>query len=233
MGETEHTITGVNTQWQRLRQRLPEQGVITSIDVPKNDPNLRRVRVDARIAARLTADEVERLGLTVHMTWDAALADRVAEYLAFRRALSQRGFSVQAMCERLMRRGYAESTAQSVADTLQRDGWLDDERLARDLVDSLCREKPAGKALIIEKLTKRGIATDLAHRVADERHESQNEDDAAMAFAKKRLAKMPNNVDKTTKARRLAGALARRGFEQDVVEDIVRKLDLDGENDTC
>lgn len=225
------TTANSQTQWQRLRQRLPEQGVITSIDVPPNDPNLRRVRVDGRIAARLTAEEVEQLGLAEQMAWDASLADRVAERLVFRRArkaamnlLAQRGFSIQAMRERLMNRGFSESIAQSVVEALQRDGWLDDERLAHDLVESLCREKPAGTALIVDKLRQRGIDDVLAQRIAEQTRESQSEYDAAMQFAEKRLAKMPDNLDDAAKARRLAGALARRGFEQEIVEDVVRRF---------
>jgi len=218
-------------QWERVRRRLPDAGVITAIEVQRKDPNQRRLRVDGRVAVRLTADEVEQLELAEYMTWDEVLADRVAEQILFRRArktalnlLSRRAFSIHAMRERLLRRGFPPSTAQSVVDGLVNDGWLDDERLARDLVESMYRDKPAGTALIVEKLRQRGIDDGLARRIAEHTRESQSEYDAAMQLAETRFAKMSQTLDDAAKARRLAGALARRGFEQETVEDVVRRV---------
>ena len=155
------------------------------------------------------------------------------------------------MVERLIAAGYPEVHVVSAADRLEAVGIIDDERLARSLVESRDRARQRGDRALAAELRRRGVPEDLAARVLAERADaaesaaplrgghvplSAEERAAYAAAAKVRLRR----GDARAEVQRVAQALARRGFPAALSWRIAReRVDgagedvgtLDGPND--
>lgn len=100
-------------------------------------------------------------------------------------------------------------TVDDIIDAFCRRGYLDDARLAEQLVYSGVDRRGQGRRAIGQTLAKRGIPRDVADAVLA----TLPDDDAerALDFARTR-AKSMASLDRTTAERRLAGQLSRRGY---------------------
>jgi regulatory protein len=208
-------------------------GVISDIRPVASDPNLRHVRVDDSAVATLRAADIEALSLAVGQRWTAALARQVEETIALNKArkqamslLSRRGYSRAELIERLVKRQHEARVAEAIADELQRDGWLNERAYAEDVVRGTVRRGPAGRRLIQERLQRRGVAGDIAGEVTAQAASGQDDRQAALELARRRLATMAG-IDPAKARRRLAGLLARRGFDDEVIAGTLRSLSLE------
>ncbi|MDP2873869.1 MAG: regulatory protein RecX [bacterium] len=95
--------------------------------------------------------------------------------------------------------------------------FLDDRTLAERVV-SEGRRQYKGKRRILLDLKKKGLATAVISSSSNP--SSPSEEELASAAAAKR-ARFYQNLDSQTFRRRLAGYLARRGFEWEVVKSVV------------
>lgn len=102
-----------------------------------------------------------------------------------------------------------EPSTQYVIDSMLRLGYLDDRRLAEQLIHAGTTRKGQGRQAIGQALAQRGIARD----VADEALGELVNDDAerALEFARQKARSM-HGLDRETAVRRLTGQLARRGY---------------------
>ena len=82
--------------------------------------------------------------------------------------------------------------------------------------------------MLREKLVRRGIDEKTIDEKLRESRAGSDPVADAMRLATKKLAAMCGH-DATTQRRRLWGLLARRGFEEDVVQTVIEKLGLAGE----
>lgn len=206
--------------------------IITSIDPLPSDPNVLRIRVDGTIAARLPRSDVQSLNLETGQTWDDAIEAQVQRLIALNKTrkaamslLGRRGFSRAELLERLERKGHEQSLAREVADQLQRDGWIDDAAYAESIVHELLRTKPAARTLVLEKLHARGIEDETARQVADRMLGETSQVDAAASLARERLEAM-QSLPQQTAVRRVAGLLARRGFDEATIQDAIEQTGL-------
>lgn len=216
-----------------------DRGVISDLKPLESDPNLRRVKVAGRTVATLRAADTESLGLEIGQRWTKSLADRVAETVQANKArrdamrlLSGRGFSRQELHERLLKRSYAEAVIRRIVAEAQHDGWLNERAFAEDIVRSVTQKRSAGRRLLEEKLRQHRVDEDVARQVSEDAGREQNDRQAAMALAQRQLATM-GGVELATAARRIAGLLARRGFEEDVVAAAIQSLRLNERKDAA
>ena len=221
------------------RKRAPQPGlfaddrspnVITGMEPLASDPNQRRIKVNGKIVATLRTGDVADLGLAVHLAWTKSLAQRVERVLAIDKArqqalalLSARALSTKTLTRRLRDRGHSESIVRQIVDEVRRDGWLNERAYAEEIVRSATRRKPAGRVLLEQKLAQRGVEPATAGRVVRAASDAQDDRAAAYSLARRRLATM-GSVAPDTAVRRVAGLLARRGFEDDVVEATIERL---------
>ena len=98
--------------------------------------------------------------------------------------------------------------------------------MASDLAESLCRDKPAGIDFLVQKIIQRDIDPDIARRAAEQTLNGRDPLDAAKELAEQRLARMSGAVSNAAKARRIAGALGRRGFDEHTIQDVLEQLNL-------
>ncbi|MFM8997762.1 MAG: regulatory protein RecX [Candidatus Limnocylindrus sp.] len=163
-----------------------------------------------------------------------ATADASAVFEAAARSLSGAPRTKRALAERLIKAGYPEEHVITATDRLEAVGIIDDERLARSLVESRDRSRQRGDRALAQELRRRGVPEEIALRVLAERSDeadgdalregeqtplSAEERAAYAAAARVRL----RGGDARAEVQRVAQALARRGFPSGLSWRIARE----------
>ncbi|UCD75038.1 MAG: regulatory protein RecX [Phycisphaerales bacterium] len=215
-----------------LFQDIPAGATISDIEPLASDPNIRRIKVDGKVAARLRAGDVAALDLAVGQAWTDTLARAVKSALATNKArkaalsiLGRRGYARAELLERLVRKGHDRTSARLVADEMVADGWIDEEEYARSIARGILSRKPAGHRLLIQKMLTRRIEPELAERIAQEALRDVDLTEAAAALARRRLETM-TGLPPAAVRRRLSGLLARRGFDREVIQAAISGLEI-------
>eukprot|EP00752_Nemacystus_decipiens_P013508 g11966.t1 len=208
--------------------------VIVEIRPTQRDANRATIRVGLsekikggkkpRVVATLTTRLIADLDLRVGQAWTDALAKQVEGGVGIDKAmrsamtrLSRRAMSGWMLRDKLKTAGHSHAVIDQVLERLAELDLLDDEQFGRALVRETMARKPAGPALLKQKLFQKGIRGALADRlVAEATADTESQHDAAITFAQKKAASM-RNLDATTRNRRLYGQLARRGFDPDTI----------------
>jgi len=204
--------------------------VVTAVAPQASNPNVVAVRIGRRVVARLSGAEVHAFGIRAGTPWTAELRSAVERCAAVEKArrhalrlLGQRARSRAELRDRLARRQPDASIVNDVLDDLQAAGWIDDEAFARQYAEELCRASPASTRFLEEKLRRRGIDDEVLRAVAAEVASGEDPTRAAETLARshrRRLAALAPAV----RARRLAGLMARRGFDDETIETVLHRL---------
>ena len=208
---------------------------VTALSPLRRDPGLLSVQVEGRTVATITSRQAAELGVAVGRPWTDALAAAVARAAATAQAerdgltrLNRRALSRRQLQAKLRERGHDGPAIASALDRLEHLGALDDAALGRNLIDLLTRDRPAGPALIRQRLGRRGLDADLIERLVREHAESAagSLEQARALVEAQRPALSP--LDPPRRLRRLAGLLARRGFEPETIEQVLGELGDEG-----
>ena len=134
-------------------------------------------------------------------------------------ALSGKSHSVAEMRDKLRARELPEDVVEAEMAELARTGLLDDDALARDLVDRYAGRERLARRAVEAKLRHRKIPAGIIDRALDDL-ESDSEKELAVEAARDRLRKMGSLAPDVAK-RRLFSYLQRKGFQSsDIVEAI-------------
>jgi regulatory protein len=143
------------------------------------------------------------------------IADRIV------RGLSRKSLSVAEVEARLYTEGVAEKDALEILDRFARFGYLDDHRMAEELVTQLRERKKLGRSSIQQELRGRKLDPDAIAAALDEL-DGDDEYRTALELARKRLPSLRSLSDEVAE-RRLTGFLARRGYSGALVQRVVRE----------
>ncbi|WP_415154731.1 regulatory protein RecX [Propionicimonas sp.] len=121
----------------------------------------------------------------------------------------------------LARRNVPAEVVREVLDRLTDVGLVDDAVFARDWLAAGERRHKSRRALLAELATK-GVDRDVVEGVLAEL-DGDNDYLVARGFAERKAASM-RALDPQVRYRRLAGALARRGFAASVVAQVTREV---------
>lgn len=148
-----------------------------------------------------------------------------ADPIAVAREIALRQLTVRArtrveLARALARKQVPEDAAQAVLDRLQEVGLIDDEVFARDWLAAGGRRQKSRRVLLGE-LAEKGVDRELIDAAAAEL-EAERDYDIATAFAA-RKARGLTGLEPAVQYRRLAGALARRGFPASVVAQVTKE----------
>lgn len=141
------------------------------------------------------------------------------------RMLTARERSEAEVRQALRKRGHDPDTIAVVVEEFRSKSLLSDARFAEAFATEAAERRGYGSAAIRLKLRTKGIDAELAAQAASVSPE--DEEARARAFAAKKakaLASHPPEV----RYRRIAGALARRGYPADVVSRVAVDLAKDG-----
>lgn len=144
------------------------------------------------------------------------------------RKLTARPCTRHELAELLRKRGISHAVADAVLDRYTEVGLIDDAGLAASYAVARHEEQGMARQAIATKLRRRGVAAEEI-RAAVEQIDPAGEEAAARELVRKRLAGMAR-LDDATKARRLVGQLARKGYPAGLcyrlVREVVAELDL-------
>lgn len=129
----------------------------------------------------------------------------------------------------MARKGVPEDVAEQVLDRFDEVGLIDDAAYAQMLVRSRQSTRGLARRALAHELRRRGvdgeIAEDALAQVTDE-----DEAEAARRLVEKKLRTM-GGLEPPVRRRRLAGALARKGYSSGVALRVIGEA-LAGEEDT-
>ena len=124
------------------------------------------------------------------------------------RALRTRDRSAAELDARLARRGVGDAEREQTLETLERIGYVDDERFARTRSGQLAA-RGSGDALIRHDLESRGIAADVV--------------EAALAELEPERERAASIVARRGRSAKTARYLASRGFGEDALAGVVAR----------
>jgi regulatory protein len=130
-------------------------------------------------------------------------------------ALAGRDMSRFEVKQRLEQRELPSEVVELELEELTRQGLIDDDALARELVDRYANRRGMAKPVVAQKLRQRKLdptSVEAALAELDGEVEASKLDD----LARERLRKM-GDLDPVTTKRRLAGYLQRKGFSSSEV----------------
>lgn len=123
----------------------------------------------------------------------------------------------------------AEAVSRTI-DALADAGLLDDRAYADEAIRQLRLKGPIAPRALKHKLLRLGVPSG----VADESISAATADDDpaadARSLAERRLARMPTSLPTETKRRRVAGLLARRGFDAEAIAAALSGLGRDNDD---
>jgi len=186
-----------------------------------------RILVDDKQGFSCPAVAVEKLGLKPGMELTADLRQRIDAIAlqskcrsAALRFLAVRDHSRAELTTKLDRRFDAD-LVQGVVDDLTRHDVLNDQRFAQAKMESSAR-RHHGPARALADLHRSGVASDTADAAIKNIYNPDDRLAVALDLARRqlpRLSKLPKHVA----IQRLAGMLARRGFDEDDTRSVVEK----------
>ena len=211
---------------------------ITALQQQKHDPDRVSVFVDGAFRLGLAAEVVAAAGLRVG---DELAEARLAELEgrdrswqareAALRLLAVRPRSAAELARRLRMKGYGPEVAEEVIGRLRELGMIDDAAFAGMLARDRVRLRPQGARRLASELRQKGVDEETARAAIRETLEGEETDERALA---RRAAEKwrPRAGEEPERARRrLHGYLARRGFDGDVIREVLDETLPDGDSE--
>lgn len=134
---------------------------------------------------------------------------RASAETALLRKLRSRSMSVREARGVLAGHDLEEHEIDAIVDAFLGHGYLDDARLAEQLVHIATDRKAQGRQAVAQTLTARGVPREVVDAALAELPDDDAE--RALTFARQKARSM-GSLDRDTALRRLHGQLARRGF---------------------
>jgi regulatory protein len=137
--------------------------------------------------------------------------------------------SGQELKRKLEGKGYSAGTIDQALNDLEIQGILDDTKYARDLVARLTFGQCAGRHKIAFELKRHGISK----KISDEMLETlTNEDETERALEQARLKWTGwSRLDPQKRKKRLYDFLIRKGYDFQIVQDILQRLSKEPADD--
>jgi regulatory protein len=203
---------------------------ITQIEPQKGHPNRVSIYLDGSFAFGLDREVVIKNHLH---EGDKVTEDKIQNVLLGeekRRAkekalalLSYRARSIKELRDRLLKKGFSETTVSSVINDFIRAGLLDDNQFAMLFARNRMVHKPVSKRLLQFELQRKGIKEETAYSAVEGAYEDQTEILVARELVvKKTQGHQPVNPKLKKK---VSDFLVRRGFGWDVISEVISEID--------
>lgn len=126
------------------------------------------------------------------------------------------------LADALADRDVPDDAADAVLDRMEEVGLVDDRGFARDWVESRQSRRQLSRSAMRRELSAKGVDRDHIDEALAEVEDS-DELGAARALAEKKARSM-TKLEPQVRYRRLAGALARRGFPSHVTTQVLAEV---------
>ncbi len=138
------------------------------------------------------------------------------------RLLSIKPRSAGELKEKLIKKGFTESSSDKVLNKVEKLGYINDEEFARLWVEERVRLKNYGKIRIKNELVAKKIDRETIEKALSS-YDEEAEEERARTAAEKKLGTLKEK-NYLTKKRQLSQFLFGRGFEYGTVSKICREL---------
>jgi regulatory protein len=215
-------------------RRLAPRRTVTPPTIDRLEPDRRSKEavglvVDGRVELTVPLEALRAEGVTSGTVLTdelrerlAAAADRAAAYRTALRLLERRSFARRDLGRRLSVKGHQADAVEAALERAESAGLLDDERFARNYVQTR-GERGRGPARLRRELRAQGVADSISERVLCEEITPEQSDAAARELAVKRLQQL-RHLDRAVRLRRVVAYLARRGYTGSAMLKMVREL---------
>ncbi|MFQ6113893.1 MAG: regulatory protein RecX, partial [bacterium] len=105
---------------------------------------------------------------------------------------------------------------------LKAQNLVDDKAFALTYVRSRMVNKPAGQILLRRELWQKGIGEEIIEKALQEAYRDKDQLEVARELVKKRRTRY-KDLDHSKRKKRLADFLVRRGFEWEVVKEVIEE----------
>lgn len=182
------------------------------------------LQIEAEVIEKLiAADEVMRAkNYALRLLREKTDNDAVDETEGSRPTVKPKPYTKSEMGQRLTREGFSEKAIGTAIEELIDSGHIRDRKYAENWVVRRQKSNPRGKTLLKRELLDKGVDRETAEQVVAQ-VETENEGTLALQIAQKRVKQyrqLPVHVAK----RRLHGFLARRGFESEIVRQVLEQI---------
>ena len=137
-------------------------------------------------------------------------------------ALAPRAKSRDELFKQLLKRGVDREIANSVLDSLELQGLLNDLEFAKLWSESRQRSKKLSKRVIAGELRGKGVSQDVINEVI-ESIDDETEYQQAFLLAQRKYNSI-HHLDPEVIYRRISGLLARKGYGHGICAKIMREL---------
>lgn len=227
---------------------MGEQSIITAIKPSATGKGRYVLYVAGKPVGTLPGKVIERLGLRIGMAYGAMTQGAVADAIQFDKALqcgikhvSRKPLSEAELREKLQEENLERRLIDSVVTRLKELTLVNDAALCLQIIEHINAKKPAGPALIRQKLLARKIPEPTIERMLGDLAAQRDEQSGvtptlaqAFSLAREKVKTLSDTLSIDAKRRRIAGLLARRGFDEEMIQEIIAELlpddshDLDG-----
>ena len=210
---------------------------ITAIQAIARKPGRFSIVVDGEVAATLSVDAIERLGLSIGksiMGLEERLAAESAILAVHDRALNMLAFRARSSSELakgLVRKGEPRDVVDLAITRLTEQGLLDDSAFAQSFARNKAIGAKQSRRRVQQGLAKKGVPRETSEAAITAVFEEEGIDQAELALqAARKKMKSLAKLEPDVRKRRLYGFLARRGFTPDEIRAAM-KAELHGEAD--
>jgi len=152
-----------------------------------------RVYLDSGEEIRIPGLLLDKYGISVGSELEQFIVDELSRKAEETRAenyvtylLSRRSYSVGVLKSKLEEKGYSEAVVKTTLAKFADRGLVDDQQFAREMTESILRNKPAGKGYIISRLRQKHIPYPMAKSIVEEFFEGVDETELAYRLLKSR-----------------------------------------------
>jgi len=203
-------------------------GVITAVEVQAKRRNRVNVYLDRAFAFGLTNLVAEQAGLRPGLFLSDEQIQRLLSAEAMQQALdtalaflSYRPRSESEVRRNLSSKKIPEPLIDEVLARLRASGLIDDAAFARYWAENRETFSPRGQRLLKAELRQKGISPDT---IAETLEASEVDELSGAYRVAEKKARSLRNLDKRTFWQRLSAHLARRGFDYEVIHEVVSRL---------
>lgn len=191
----------------------------------------RKVTIDGERTLTITEETFLRFGLFDGQAMDperlqeVEMADGVSRAMTeAHRLIDHRMRTRRELAMKLKSRGRTDEVIDQVLDRLEHAGLIDDGRFARLWIDERLRRRPAGLSLLRRELRQKGIDAEVIEAALEESASASGEGETERACeALRRQSHRYARLDRDAAHRRMVAFLARRGFGQAVIYQVVHR----------
>lgn len=213
-------------------------GTITRIERQKRDAERVSVFLDGAFAFGLMLDLAVKRGLRKgrHLSveeQEALLAEE--QVLRARRAaldyIAHRARTEQEVRRKLQQKGFPEPAAEDAVARMRELGYLDDAAYARAYARGRLAGRGHGPQRVRADLLRRGVPRPTIDAVLADLVEEDDLRAAALEHGRKRWQRLASETDSRKRRRKLADFLARRGYDYDLIREVVESLEAESNDE--